>query len=61
LSTPDPDAAKAYYGELFGWEAVDMPAGDGMVYTMMRLDGQIGIAPDPQGAVFALYAGQFEP
>ena len=23
LSTPDPAAAKRFYGELFGWDAVD--------------------------------------
>jgi predicted enzyme related to lactoylglutathione lyase len=40
LSTTDQDAAKAFYGELFGWEAADMPIGDGSVYSMMRLDGR---------------------
>ena len=40
LSTTDQDAAKAFYGELFGWEAVDLPIGDGSVYSMMRLDGR---------------------
>src|ERR1700738_1207198 len=40
LSTTDPDAAKAYYGELFGWVAEDLPVGEGMVYSMMRLDGK---------------------
>ncbi len=39
LSTTDPDAAKRFYGELFGWQPEDMPAGDGMIYTMMRIDG----------------------
>lgn len=39
LTTSDPAAAKAFYGGLFGWEAEDMPVGDGMVYTMLRLDG----------------------
>jgi predicted enzyme related to lactoylglutathione lyase len=40
LSTTDQDAAKAFYGELFGWEAEDMPVGDGPVYTMMRQGGK---------------------
>ena len=39
LATTDPEGAKAFYGELFGWEAEDMPAGEGATYTMLRLDG----------------------
>jgi predicted enzyme related to lactoylglutathione lyase len=39
LATTDPAGAKAFYGELFGWEAEDMPAGEGTTYTMLRLDG----------------------
>lgn len=39
LSTTDPEAAKRFYGDLFGWQADDMPAGEGMTYTMLRVDG----------------------
>jgi uncharacterized protein len=39
LATTDPDGAKAFYGELFGWEFEDLPAGEGMTYTMARLGG----------------------
>lgn len=39
LATTDQDGAKAFYGGLFGWEAEDMPVGDGMMYTMLRLGG----------------------
>jgi uncharacterized protein len=39
LATSDPAGAKAFYGELFGWEAEDMPAGEAGTYTMLRLDG----------------------
>ncbi len=39
LATTDPAGAKAFYGELFGWEAEDMPAGEGATYSMLRLDG----------------------
>ena len=39
LSTTNPAAAKAFYGDLFGWQAVDMPVGDDQTYTMLRLDG----------------------
>ena len=49
LSTTDPEAAKAFYSGLFGWEAEDMPVGDGTVYSMMRLEGRnvAAIAPQP--------------
>lgn len=41
LSTSDPDAAKGFYGELFGWEADDQELpGDGGVYSMMQIDGE---------------------
>src|SRR5918998_1846178 len=39
LATTDPAGAKTFYGELFGWEAEDMPAGEAGTYTMLRLDG----------------------
>lgn len=37
LTTTDPEGAKAFYTGLFGWQPEDMPAGEGMVYTMLRL------------------------
>jgi predicted enzyme related to lactoylglutathione lyase len=40
LATTDPEAAKRFYGELFGWKANDMPMGDGSAYTMLELRGQ---------------------
>jgi predicted enzyme related to lactoylglutathione lyase len=43
LATTDPAGARAFYGELFGWEAEDLPAGEAGLssgtYTMLRLDG----------------------
>jgi predicted enzyme related to lactoylglutathione lyase len=39
LSTTDPVAAVAFYGNLFGWEADDMDAGGGATYTTCRIDG----------------------
>ncbi|MDQ4099779.1 MAG: VOC family protein [Chloroflexota bacterium] len=39
LQTTDPEAAKAFYTALFGWSAVDMPVGDGSIYTMLQQDG----------------------
>src|SRR4051812_46574385 len=44
LSTTDPEAAKTFYSGLFGWEIEDMPAGDGMVYSMARLNGSAAAA-----------------
>jgi uncharacterized protein len=40
LTTTDPDAAKTFYGELFGWSAIDNPVGEGMVYSMMQIGGK---------------------
>lgn len=41
LATTDPDAAKRFYGGLFGWEHDDQPIpGSDAVYTMMRRDGK---------------------
>jgi uncharacterized protein len=39
LTTPDPEAAKAFYGGLFGWGAEDMPVDEQTTYTMLSLDG----------------------
>jgi uncharacterized protein len=41
LSTSDPDAAKRFYTELFGWEPEDLPMpGDAGAYTMLRREGK---------------------
>ena len=40
LSTTDSNAAKKFYGSLFGWTFDDMPAGPGMTYTMNKLGDQ---------------------
>jgi predicted enzyme related to lactoylglutathione lyase len=39
LATTDPEAAKRFYTQLFGWDAEDTSAGEGATYTMLRLDG----------------------
>lgn len=39
LATTDPEAAKAFYGELFGWVADDRPIPGGGTYSMMTLGG----------------------
>lgn len=48
VTTTDQDAAKAFYSGLFAWEAEDMPVGDGVFYSMMRLDGRDVAAISPQ-------------
>ena len=52
LATPDPDAAIRFYGELFGWQADEVPVGEGGFYAMCRLNGSdvaaIGKQPDEQ-------------
>src|SRR5438876_5148565 len=50
LTTTDQDGAKAFYSGLFGWEAEDLPVGDGLFYSMMRKDGKdvAAIATQPE-------------
>jgi uncharacterized protein len=50
LTTTDQAAAKAFYSGLFGWEAADMPVGEGVFYSMQRLGGRdvAAISPQPQ-------------
>jgi predicted enzyme related to lactoylglutathione lyase len=50
LTTTDQQAAKSFYGGLFGWEAEDMPVGDDASYSMMRLGGKdvAAISAQPQ-------------
>ena len=59
---PDPQAATAFYGELFGWEFEDtMPAGSPGSYYVARLRGQdvaaVGSGPEggPQTAAWNTY------
>lgn len=51
LVTTDVDAAKAFYGGLFGWDFEDIPTPMGSSYTMCSLDGATvaGIGPQPPG------------
>src|SRR4051812_23729918 len=48
VSTTDQEGAKAFYTGLFGWEAEDLPVGDGVSYTMMRVGGRAVAAVSPQ-------------
>jgi predicted enzyme related to lactoylglutathione lyase len=54
LMTTDPEAAKKFYGELFGWETKDMPMGEGMTYTVLNVNGDdaaglMGIPEEAKG------------
>ncbi|MGO9274464.1 MAG: VOC family protein [Terriglobia bacterium] len=40
LATTDQNAAKSFYGSLFGWAAADMPMGPNDFYTMFKLEGR---------------------
>src|SRR5581483_3915521 len=55
LSTSDQAAAKEFYGGLFGWESIDMPAGEGVVYSMQAIGGKMvaAIAPQPEAQASA--------
>lgn len=50
LSTTDQDAAKTFYAELLGWQIEDMPAGEGVSYSMASIGGQsvAAISAQPQ-------------
>ena len=47
LGSPDLDASKTFYGELFGWEAVTSPEPEAGRYTMFTLKGRnvAGVGP----------------
>ena len=40
VAVPDTQRGAAFYTALFGWEAVEPPAGDSRQYTMFMLDGE---------------------
>jgi uncharacterized protein len=48
LTTTDHQAGKRFYGALFGWQADDQAPGEGIVYSLMKLDGKDVAAVSPQ-------------
>jgi uncharacterized protein len=48
LTTPDQDAAKSFYTDLFGWDADDRPVSEGVTYSMMSIGGKSVAAISPQ-------------
>lgn len=49
---PDPKAARAFYGSLFGWEFAEVPLADGSAYRNASLGGRLvgGIGSGPAGS-----------
>jgi predicted enzyme related to lactoylglutathione lyase len=52
-TSTNPEAAKAFYMDLFGWGALDLPIGEDMFYTMFQNQGEhaagfAGMMPDMQ-------------
>lgn len=41
VAVPNTEHAKDFYTSLFGWEAIESPAGESMPYTMFALDGDL--------------------
>ena len=41
LATSDGPGAKEFYAGVFAWDPQDLPMGDGMIYTMLNLDGKV--------------------
>lgn len=55
-TSPDPDAAQAFYGELFGWTFEVMTPPGVPRYVIARLDGQdAGALAEGDGAVWSTY------
>jgi uncharacterized protein len=50
LTTTDQAGAKEFYRRLLGWEAEDLPVGEGVDYSMQRIGGKdvAAISPQPQ-------------
>ena len=58
LATPDPEGAKIFYRNVFGWEYQDLPTGQGD-YTMVMKDGKavagLSAGPDDFPTVWSTY------
>jgi predicted enzyme related to lactoylglutathione lyase len=58
LTTPDPEGAQAFYGQMFSWEAEAFPDG-GPGVSLFRLPGYVGGEPNqpvPRDVVAAMMA-----
>src|ERR1700723_3746978 len=52
LATSDQNAAKSFYGALFGWAVRDIPTGPDQVYSLLELQGRVA------AGAFAISAGE---
>jgi predicted enzyme related to lactoylglutathione lyase len=52
LATSDQNAAKSFYGALFGWTIRDIPTGPDQVYSLLELQGRVA------AGAFAISAGE---
>ena len=50
LATSDQDGAKAFYGQLLGWDYDEQPIGEGQTYSMAKLGGRSAAAISTQQA-----------
>ncbi len=66
LQTKEIDRAKKFYENVFDWELEDMPMGNGMSYTGIKVEGTLSIGTDstsisstaaPPGHVVAYFLG----
>ena len=48
LNTDDQEGAKVFYGALFGWTYDDIPIGEGVSYSMAKIDGHSVAALGPR-------------
>jgi predicted enzyme related to lactoylglutathione lyase len=53
LQTTDQDAAKSFYGQIFGWSYDDQPMGEGAVYSMAKTGDSYVAAIAPQSPELA--------
>jgi len=53
LQATDQEAAKSFYGQLFGWQFDDTPMGEGLYYSMARKGDGVVAAIAPQSADMA--------
>ncbi len=44
IASADNEAQKKFYGDLLGWQAIDIPMGPDMTYTMFQLNETMGAA-----------------
>jgi uncharacterized protein len=54
VNTRDPEGAKSFYGQVFGWQAAPMDPGDENGYTLWYLPGEIAEDTTPIGGMMPM-------